>query len=470
MSEQRLSLKQKFQIFFLGVVVPCAVVFALYQFTSQKILFIILVNLVYFFKTLTYKYSSDDIPVSQRPPRMKDKFEELLCWLDARIRFEPQADHAMTTVIHAAVAVFIYTGFGSTDISFLAAILFSFNPTNNQGSVWISGRAYALAALGLMMAMTFPKFSGPFVLLMTYTNAGFLTPIVLMATKFSSYYWLVIPFCWFINWKRFAGNVKNKIDREMITEDKAIKPEKIILAIKTFGFYTMLSLIPFQNAFYHSYLQSSSGSGVAKAYTMKDRFFFFGLAFIGFFGWYVCTHWWDLQCFAILLYCVALAPFCNFMRMSQETAERYCYLPNVGLMFLLATLLIGHPVAIALVIGMYVTRMWFLMDMYADDYFLLEHTCLLDPGCWFAWHVRGMKRWDVKSYQEAVIIWSMCRMISPKEFKVLYNLATVCAFAGHIEESKHWLAQAEANIPAGQESQLKQLCDEWRAGKMAVIT
>lgn len=435
----------------------------------EKICIILLVNIVYFAKTICYKYSSDDLPVFHKPPKTNGKLHKLQCWLDGRIRIEPQKDHALTTLIHAIVCVFIYLGFGKNDISFIAALLFSFNPTNNQGSVWISGRAYALAAMGMTGALSFPIVGGLFILMATYTNAGFFSPVVLLGSKYFSYFYLALPLAWFINGKRFFKNVKYKMSVEMYAEDKALKPEKIVLGIKTFGFYTLLSIIPFQNSFYHAFLQSAAGSGKEKAYSMKDRYFWLGVSFLVAMGWYVFSHPWDMVSFGLLWWCFCLAPFCNVMRMSQETAERYCYLPMIGLMVVLATVLINHPVLIAVFLAMYTTRLWFLMDMYQDDYYLLEHSCLLDPASWFVWHVRAMKRWDNQSYKEAIILWAMARIISPKEFKVNFNLATACAMAGYTKEANDWLKVAEDNVPSGQEEESAKMLTEWRAGNMAII-
>jgi hypothetical protein len=257
----------------------------------EKICLILLANLVFYFKTLTYKYSSDDIAVFHNPPNTRNGWEKFIFWLDGRRRAEPQADHFLTTLIHAVICVFIYLGFGKSDTSFLAALLFAFNPTTNQASVWISGRAYALATLGLTGALAFPSMAFGFILLACYTNAGFIGPLVFLGSPYIGLI-LLAPLAWWINWKRFRGNVKNKMDIEMIDEDKAIKPEKAILVLKTFGFYTLLSLIPFQNAFYHSYLQSSSGAGRFKAYDIKDRFFWLGLCLaVSFVAYWALVPW-----------------------------------------------------------------------------------------------------------------------------------------------------------------------------------
>lgn len=434
----------------------------------EKILLILLVNIIFFSKTLCFKYTSDDIPVYQNPPKFKNTWHKILCWIDGRYRSGPQVDHILTTIIHALIGVCIYLGFGKNDISLVAALFFSLNPTNNQASVWISGRAYALATLGMTSTLAFPLLWGIPILIATYTNAGFFAPVALLGSKYPQFI-LIAPLAWWINWSRFRRNVKHKMDKEMLVEDKAIKIEKAILVIKTFGFYTMLTLIPFQNSFYHSFLQSSSGTGRFKAYSMKDRFFWIGCVFALAMGCYVCTHKWDMISFGLLWWCVCLAPFCNLMRMSQEIAERYCYLPSVGLMFVLATVLINHPVLIGVFLTMYAVRLWFLMDMYQDDYYLLEHSCVLDPSSWFVWHVRGMRRWEQRSYQEAIIIWSMARLISPNEFKVNFNLATAVAMAGHKEEAEQFLQLAQNHIPEGQEDQTNQMISEWKAGNMSIV-
>lgn len=433
----------------------------------EKICIILLVNFCFYFKTLGYKYSSDDIPSSQRP-KEKNKWKNAYLVLEGHLKSNPVIDHALTIFLHALVCVGIYLGFGKNNISFIAALLFSINPANNQGSVWISGRGYVLSALGMVWTLAIPFLAPLFLLICTYSNAGFLAPIALIG---SNHPWVVLllPLVWGFYWKRFSSNVKQKMDKEMFTEDKAIKPEKIVLAIKTFGFYTLLALIPFKNTFYHSFLQSASGCGKDKAYTMKDRFFWAGLVTLVLIIIYLILIPWNMISFGLIWWCISLAPFCNFMRLSQEIAERYMYVPNLGLMIVLATVLINYPVAIGVFLAMYATKLWFYMDAYQDDYYLLEYACLNSPQSWFAWHVRGMKRWDNQSYQEAIIIWTMARMISPKEFKINFNIATALKMSGHHKEANNFIKVAADNIPSGQEVESNRLITEWRSGKLAIL-
>lgn len=433
----------------------------------EKVCIILLANLAFYFKTIGYKYVSDDIPSSQRL-KNKSKWKHWLMVLEGHEKSNPQVDHAITTAIHALVCVFIYTAFGATDVSFLAALLFSFNPINNQASVWISGRGYALSALGMTMALTFPALGGIFLFLATYSNAGFLAPLCLIG---SPQPWLLFlaPLCWYYWGKNFKKNVGDKIKQEMYTEDRRIHPIKFILATKTFGFYLIHALIPIKTTFYHSYLQSLAGSGRAKGYSFKDRFLYIGIAAQTFILWRFITQPWDMVNFGLLWWCVCIAPFCNFVRMQQEIAERYAYLPGVGLAFVLAFYLQPYPLLAAAWLATYATKMWFYADCYQDDYYLVEGSCLNSPDSWFAWHVRAMKRWDQQSYQEAVILWTMAKIISPKEFKILFNLATALRLSRHDKEAFEFIKLAEENIPSGQENEVKSLVQDWKNGKLAVL-
>lgn len=439
----------------------------------EKICIILLVNILFFAKTITYKYCSDDIPSSQRQ-ETHPQWKRWLLVLEGHLKSNTQMDHFITTVLHALVCVFIYLAFRkfpvvqADNIAFLASFLFSFNPINNQGSVWISGRGYVLSALGMTMALTFPAMGIIFILLATYSNAGFLAPIVLLGSPYPWLFLMAIP-CWAWWGKNFKKNVVNKMAQEMYTDDKRIHPSKLILAIKTFGFYLTHSLFPVKTTFYHSYMQSMAGSGKKRAYNINDRFFWIGVAA----ALSILAYWimvpWNMVSFGLLWFCVCIAPFSNLMRMSQEIAERYVYLPNVGLMIVLASVLINYPLLAAAWVSMYATKLWFWMDAYSDDYYLVEHSCMHSPDAWFAWHIKAMRRWDQKSYQEAVIFWTMARMISPNEFKILFNIATALKLSNHVKEANDFLKLAESNIPSGQEQLANKLITDWRAGNYAVL-
>jgi hypothetical protein len=432
----------------------------------EKISTILLVNLLFYLKTFNYLYSSDDIPASQRP-KDPNKWKHWFLVLEGNARSNPLYDHIITTTIHALVCVGIYVGFGANNISFLAALLFSVNPINNQGAVWIAGRGYALASLGLVWALAIPVVGPLFLVIATYYNAGFIAPLALLGSP-HPFLLLFMPLIWWFHWKNFSKNVLARVDNEMFEEDKKIRPRKIILALKTFGFYLSHSLVPIRNTFYHALLESISGSKMANAYT-RDRYFWFGLASALAILTYMITAPWSMASFGLLLWCVGIAPFVNFLRMNQELAERYCYLPNMGLMLVLATVIAPYPTVYSAFLAMYATKMWFHMDAYRDDYYLVEKSCLDSPKSWFGWHVRAMKRFQTESYKEAMILWVMCKALSPREFKIIFNLASCLVLIGSKKEAKEYLDYAETLIPKGQEEQAMKSINDFKKGTFTVL-
>jgi hypothetical protein len=118
---------------------------------------------------------------------------------------------------------------------------------------------------------------------------------------------------------------------------------------------------------------------------------------------------------------------------------------------------------------LYASRLWWIMPMYQDDYVIREYNVLEDNQCWFAWHMRAFHRWEVGSFHEAMTMWVMCRMISPKEFKILINLATVLRMLNKIQESKYFIEEAERNIIPGQEEAAKRIIQDVRDRKNVIL-
>lgn len=433
----------------------------------QEIFIIALVNILFYCKTIRYEYVSDDILSSQRP-KDSNKWLHAFWVLEGKLKSTKEIDHAITTLLHILVCIGIYLGFGSNNISFIAALLFSFNPINNQGSVWISGRGYVLSALGMVWALALPMEMGGLMLLgATYSNAGFLMPIVLIGSNHPELL-IFLPLVWMYHLKNFKKNVKAKMDMELLIEDKEIHPRKIILAVKTFGIYLSHAIIPFRTTFYHSYLESIAGCRSSHAYTLC-RFFWTGFVSISLMILYISIHKWDIVCFGILWWCVGIAPFINVYRMQQELGERYAYLPNIGLMIILSYFIHDHTYLVSGFLAMYATKLWFFMDGYQNDFWMVEFARMNQPKSWFAWHIAALKRWEKQSYTEAVIFWVIAKSISPKEYKILYNLAASLAVLNNKDEALKLLAEAEKNIPRGQEVACNDMIRNFREGKVTII-
>jgi len=459
--------------------------------TLDNIAWIIIVNLVLYFKTLKFRFVSDDFSVWKNPPIAKNRWHR--CWLEltgqkkiyaksiqfvrangklflAIIRKE-EMEHLLALILHICICVAIYFAFGASWVSFVAAMLYSVNPVNNQGTIWPAGRGYVYPILFLLLAIISPIFIAPLMLFagMWYT-AGFLAPLCLIG---STHWYLLafMPFIWYLHSKKFTTAVKNKQNSECFAEDRIIHPKKLILGIKTFGFYLLLCIIPFRITFYHNFLQSSAGSMKHKNYTLC-RYFWIGLTAIVAWTVYAVLSPWNTLTWAFMAFFITIVPFCNIVRANQEIAERFCALPNVFLMYALAQLITkisGSNVVITAFLVFYATRTFYTLVMYKDEYNITELAVLEDPHAWWAWHCRAMKRWDTQSYKEALILWVMAKLISPKEFKVLMNIATCLRLLKNDKEAEEYLNLAEQNIVVGQEKEAVQFIADHRRGKLPIL-
>lgn len=435
----------------------------------ERICFIMLVNLVFYWRTLKFKYCSDDIPVYQHPPIYKNKWHKRFLQLIASCRIKPDEDHAITTVLNGLAAIFIYTGLGHNDISFLTAMLFSFCPANNQGSVWISGRWYAIVLILLMASATFPYFAPIFILMASVHPAGWFSPFGFIG---STHWYLAIigiATMWYqMSVIRFMVDRKRKM--EAVDEDKLIFTwNRLIVALKTYGFYAALIIIPFKLTFYHSFLHSMAGNDIMRkeAYK-KNHFFYIGCGLAAFLV-YSLWHWTPVA-WGVAWYTITIAPYTNIYRCNQEVAERYAHIASVGLLFALSNLIIANPVLIAIFMAMFVTRLWVYMTAFQDDYWLIEYAVAEDPGAWYAWHTRALKRFDQGCVREALNMWVMAKMISPKEFKVILNIGVLLKMLKKDDEAEQFFKQAEENIVPGQEEMARGIIANARSGKNPICT
>lgn len=324
---------------------------------GSEVVWIILVNLILYFKTLRHKFVSDDYTVHQNPPKFNNWFHKQ--WLrftgqgkwaakslaffkqDGKWKFATiptaELEHLLTLIIHICICVALYFAFGANNISFVAALLYAVNPANNQATIWPGGRGYALPILSLLLSMAIPFLSPVLIPFCMWYTIGFLAPLTLIGSK-----WAFILPCMLIgilwNVRKYTKAIKSKAKIESYTHDKTYDWTKLVVYIKTFGFYFAFCLFPFRVTFYHNFLQSMAGSQRDKAISIWDKYFWIGLfTMIGIVAYSI--HDWNPIAWGLVAFWVGITPFCNVVRANQEIAERFCALPNVFLMYALSNLM-----------------------------------------------------------------------------------------------------------------------------------
>ena len=112
---------------------------------------IVFLNIAVYAHSLKLGYVSDDVAGLSR--KFKSRRERIYNCIVSVPSGNKRIDHALNILAHTLVCVMMYLALGQNEVSFMAALLFSVNPTNNQGSVWISGRHYAWCAFFVLSAL-----------------------------------------------------------------------------------------------------------------------------------------------------------------------------------------------------------------------------------------------------------------------------------------------------------------------------
>ena len=431
-----------------------------------NIAIIIFTTILLYARTLKYGYVSDDLLSEGRRNEKKVGKDERI-W-QSSTSGNPKLDHGISIAVHAICGVFIYTGLGSDNISFFAALLFIANPINNQGAVWISGRHYAWCALFLMMSKTSGWFGLPAMIAATVHPTALFAPIGFVGSG-QWYLVLFLPIVWALHWKHLKQEVKTRRGNEVVDFDRKLSWAKIIVAIKIYGWYFCIAIVPWAVTWYHSFMQSGAGAGneiMAKRARKKDVFFYVGLALIGYLIYSAIWNWTPVS-WGIFWYSCSIAPYLNLFRMQQEIAERYVYTANIGIMYALANI---FPLPIlAMFFGYYVGRLQTYLPAYTDDYWLIERSVNEDSAAWYCWFVRAHKRWQQQAIREALNCWVMAKMLSPKEYKILYNIAVVLRHLKQNDESVKYMKEANENVIKGQEKLSEHLLKEYKQGRYQLL-
>jgi hypothetical protein len=232
----------------------------------------------------------------------------------------PGVAHFANIFFHTLNCVLIYLVFGRSDISLLAAVLFAVHPVNNQVSVWLSGRTYSIAASLLLLGMLFERFI-PVGYAVALYNCIAILPLPLLYLFYKPLYLLFLlpPIAYLVR-KKYTNTISlrwNTVPQEM----KQIKWQKIIIGFKTLGYYACHSILPIKVGMCHDYLHNMgfSDKDSQKCYKI-DRYFFIGiLFFVGTFTAYGMGY--RKEVFGLIWYIVFMAQWLNVILITHPISE-----------------------------------------------------------------------------------------------------------------------------------------------------
>jgi len=411
-----------------------------------KIWALIAVNLLFFGRTLAYGMIIDDIAAfnAQKDRRTPNFWKNL--WLQFRQHYSesPALGHLFNIIMHTVNTVLVYFVFRQTDIAFLTALLFCINPVSNMASTWLSGRTYAVATTLILIGFACPLlFFIVYPITFAWSISTFMAPILLVFGEYKLLV-LMLPIVAFLARKKYMKtiNLRAKTVPDIM---KKFNARKLILVFKTFAYYFFLCLFPFKLGMCHSYLHTFGLSKEETAPWFKlDKFFFAGIALMALIVLCITRMGVDYS-FGLIWFCVFALQWCNWIVINHPITERYMYLANIGLMYFMATVIIGTPF------------MWIFLTMYAvlNLRFIPAYKDCLDywksnienfPDVAMGYNQYGLELKKHGQVGTAFDVWLKGLRVRPNDFRINFNIANMLAEQGRWDIIKKFIVTASKNI------------------------
>ena len=373
-----------------------------------------------------------------------------------------RVEHAFTIAMHALCVVLIYEVLGRNDISFWAAVLWAVNPTNLQTSVWLNGRRYQVNVV-LTLAMLGCGYAGILFYIFTpilHATAIF-APVLLGLPGIGIAVALLIA-----TWDRYINPKIQARMKSIVNKDmRVFSMKRLIIIVKTFGFYISRMLWPFRPMMVYSFLTGWGMSDVGNRVAYKlDTHFFIGAASliaagIGVFVFPDPQRWY--LAFALL----GTLQFCNILPAVQVYADRYCILPNVFVMYFVSYLLHMTPWAVPVMAG--------LAAFYTAE---TRHGFRMfrDIASWWAYHTFNDPKTPVRKFKinfqmksgDIMGAWETIKeglLAQPNDFAMNYQAAICMVQMRDKNGFDRYIKKAEENHYLDQQASWQPQIDEMKA-------
>ena len=425
-------------------------------------LLIAITVLIAYFRALSCGYVIDDIEPSHNKNEPKNRLQRFWWRIIGVKHSNPQLEHLITIVIHLCVCELIYFAFGRNNVSFIAALLFVVNPAGSQCSVWLSGKCYAIAT-GIVLLMFLSKWLTPllYFAVFTFSVNSVLSPLIFLRSPF--WFWGVLVL--YGAWKILRHPTVNKRAGIATGVHKQIKGKKIIIFLKSLGYYACLALIPTRLGIYHTYLYTYGLSKSDNEYWEKlDRFFWIGAIIL----YILITNWiwnYNLAIFGLFWFVLFISQWCNIVTIQQAIAERYVYLPLVGMMLFLANMIMAIPdftiriIVFTAIFIYYITRLQLQIPAYDNIDNCIDYGRLNFPDCYVYWTWKGQLEKGKGGLFTALEAWFRGYRMRPSDFRLNNNIAVLLTDMGFLNDAEAFLNNAEESIIPEQ----KKIADEFIA-------
>ena len=245
-----------------------------------------------------------------------------------------QIDHAFSMALTALIGVLIYWDFHSL----WAVLLWTSASSTTHIAVWLNGRRYAVNIILVLLMVACINAGGWWTVLALPFYA--LTPFFHMTAIFSPImYWQSIPVIAVVVamfWNRLYSHYQTKEDAIVLCSRKDYNLKRLIIIVKSYGFYFFKMLFPMMTRTNYNFLYewgvTPEGDKDAYAYNydFAKGITSLVLTIVAYFTVPAHYHCWVLFTF------LATLQWCNIVNTTQIVADRYIVLPNVFMQVIVA--------------------------------------------------------------------------------------------------------------------------------------
>lgn len=332
-------------------------------------------------------------------------------------------------------------------LAFLSMLIFAVHPCGVQTVGWISGVNYLISLCGALLTFNAAIYiHNPHILLPIVALTSVLSCMTLLSGSFNFAILLMnghpdaaiiaglIGFCFMFKLGLKTVNYRVEAFKEQqMGKSTKLYWRKLIIMVKTFGYYVRLVLFPKRLGLFHIY-----GYHQDEPLDYADKHFWFGAACLIAYALITIMAPAPVRfglIWAILYYSI----FSNFITANQFVSERYIHTPIFGLALAAAYYLQAYPILLAFILGIYIMRIWVHLPTFANEVRYYESNCFNFPQSEVAMGNLGVAYLNHGMHYKAFDTWHEGTRQNPLYDVPFYNLYSICKQNGDIVSAKKFL-------------------------------
>jgi hypothetical protein len=415
-----------------------------------EIVILVVVSCALYGRSIGYDLVVDEVDMHRRRDlRLRERFYGAAMFSDKR------ADRIATILLHTVVSAMVWVSFGMTDVAFMAALLFLVHPVNNQCAVWMNGKRYAFNALIVLLVNWWPAMVPLLVLCPFLQVSAVVAPFVLAAKNPLFLFATPVVLLFVIGYlDRFKGKCTNLGSKKLYT----VSPDKIAIYVKTIGYYLAHCLFPRNIFMWHPFLFTLHVNKDDTHHYYRPAGFSFIVGVISIIATLllIVLNLDNNIGYGLLWWLLFISVFGNIVTVTQNIADRYCYLPLIGLMVAVAMALKSFGILPAgyLLAVYYATKTDTFIPMYRDmKAFLLHHT-FYAPGCPRPWLYLSNRSLGANLAPNGFYFATEGNYHNPRDGKLMFQVANCLFLLGDPGAAKQYYEMARRHIPEGFEQEM----------------